>query len=549
VTTPTWSLAHRLAWRLGAVLVAAIGLAAFAVGWRAIVTARALDDTALQAQMRAVAAHLTTAPDGTPRLDLPASLAGAFHVGEGAGQPAGEGGNGFVIIDRQGVRLSSNPAEDALIVPYLPPGDGLFRVPPAPAQPEGMVGFVARAGPWRVAVTQSREQSEVLVRSLLSEFLSTGLMLLVAIGGAAVLIGVWTVSDGLRPLRRASAAAARVDPAQPGLRLPDANLPGEVAPLVAAVNQALARMEAALAAQRRFVGEAAHALRTPLAVLTARLDTLAGDTVSQEPLSEEALLLGAASQHTSLLGAMSQTTLSELSQPLGPLPVGTPSDRQAVAGLRRDVDRMARLIEQMLLMARLDGQPLDVTRPVVLRAVAVEAISALAPLALGRGLELALRATGTPGPITGNHAMLVIALTNLIENALAHAPAGSLIEVELAAPACLTVLDRGPGVPAAEREVIFERFHSGSTGAAHRAGAAPGAGLARGAGVARRAGGAGLGLAIVAGIASAHRGTAWVADREGGGAAFVLALGTSTVPRALPVPPRDAPQQPGHPRP
>ena len=90
-------------------------------------------------------------------------------------------------------------------------------------------------------------------------------------------------------------------------------MPGEVTPLVAAVNQALARLEAALGAQRRFVGDAAHTLRTPLAVLTARLDAL----------------------------------------PEGP----------ETAALRRDADRMTRLIEQMLQMARLDGTPLDVTQP------------------------------------------------------------------------------------------------------------------------------------------------------------------------------------------
>jgi len=457
VKPASWSLAPRLAWRLAAVLVAAIGLAAIAVGWRAIVTARALDDTALQIQVHAVAVHLATAPGGTPLLDLPPALETAFH--------GGAGDNVFIITTpRDQVRLSSDPAAAALIVPYMPQTDGLFRVPATPAQPEGMVGFVTRFGAWRVAVAQSREQSEVLVRSLLSEFFSTGLVLLSVIGGTAALIGIWTVRDGLRPLRRASVAASRVDPAQPGRRLPDADLPAEVAPLVIAVNQALARLEAALGAQRRFVGEAAHALRTPLAVLTARLDAL--------PESPDAGLL------------------------------------------RRDADRMTRLIEQMLRMARLDGQPLDVSKPVDLRAVAIEAISMLAPLALPQGIELALREIGTPAPLTGNHAALVIGLTNLIENAVAHAPRGSLVEVELAAAARIAVLDRGPGVPAAERKAIFERFHRGPVGHVKRDSQM------------RGATGAGLGLAIVAGVAAAHRGAAWVEGREGGGAAFVLKLGT-----------------------
>ncbi len=346
------------------------------------------------------------------------------------------------------------PRLAALIAPYVPEA-GLFRVPASPGLPQGMLGYVARAGRWRVAVAQSHEQSEALVSSLLSEFFSTGLALLATICAVSVAIAVLTVSQGLRPLRLASVAAARVDPAHPGRRLPDTGLPGEVAPLVAAVNQALARLEAALGAQRRFVGDAAHTLRTPLAVLTARLDSL--------------------------------------------------PDAPATAALRRDTDRMTRLIEQMLQMARLDGTPLDVSQPVDLHAVAVEAISGLAPLALRRGVELALNEPETLAPMRGNHAALVIALTNLIENAIAHAPSGSLVEVELAPPGRITVLDRGPGVAEAERTTIFERFGRGQA-----AGAA----------------GAGLGLAIVAGIAAAHRGSVRATGRDGGGAAFALDIGT-----------------------
>jgi two-component system OmpR family sensor kinase len=123
-------------------------------------------------------------------------------------------------------------------------------------------------------------------------------------------------------------------------------------------------------------------------------------------------------------------------------------------------------------------------------------------------VELALQEPEPTSPVPGNHAALVIALTNLIENALAVAPIGSAVEVELTGPARLCVLDRGPGVADVERESIFERFRRGQ---------------------AEGLGGAGLGLAIVAGIASAHRGTAFVTPRPGGGAVFVLQLGTTPV--------------------
>jgi signal transduction histidine kinase len=351
--------------------------------------------------------------------------------------------------------LSSDSRAAALLVRFLPVRDGLFQVPVSDGYPEGMVGFVTHSGPWRVAVGQSREQSEVLVSSLLTEFFSTGLVLLALIGAVSVVISVVTVRQGLRPLLHASTAAAAVDASRPGVRLPEDGLPGEVTPLVAAVNQALARLEAALGAQRRFVGDAAHTLRTPLAVLTARLDAL----------------------------------------PEGP----------ETAALRRDADRMTRLIEQMLQMARLDGTPLDVSQPVDLHAVAVEAISAMAPLALRHNVQLALSGHPITSAVTGTHAALVIALVNLLENALAHAPPQTLIELSLDPPAQLSVLDRGRGVPKEEHTRIFERFRRGRTEGSV---------------------GAGLGLAIVAGIAAAHHGSVRAIGRDGGGAAFVLELGT-----------------------
>ena len=214
MTQPAWWLARRLAWRLALVVVLAIGLAAVAVGWRAIVTARALDDATLQAQVAAVTSALATAPDGTPRLALPPELAAAFS--------ATGGSSVFIIADVAGrPLLSSEPAAAALIAPYLPAGGGLFRVPASPRHPEGMLGYAARADRWRVAVAQSREQSEALVGSLLAEFFSTGLVLLALIGTASVLIGVLTVRSWIAPTaarlgRRdtGGAGAARPAPAR-----------------------------------------------------------------------------------------------------------------------------------------------------------------------------------------------------------------------------------------------------------------------------------------------------------------------------------------------
>lgn len=148
-------------------------------------------------------------------------------------------------------------------------------------------------------------------------------------------------------------------------------------------------------------------------------------------------------------------------------------------------------------MARLEELSLDLFACVTLHRVAVEAISDLAPLVVGR--RVALMLTEPPGT-TGNHAAIVLALTNRLDDVLAYAPPGSTVEV--AAPATIRVLDHGPGVPEAGRSAIFERFHRGQ-------GAHPG--------------GSGLGLAIVAEIAAARSGPRRA--RAAAAAAFVPQLG------------------------
>ena len=448
----SWRLATRLGWRLAAVMTLGVLLAAGGVAWRTLATIRSLDDAALQSQARLVADQIATDAAGRPVLRLPEELAAAFAESDGESL--------YIVCDAAGrPLLASSPAAAAALQPFLPrpPAAGFFRAPPSASFPDGLLGVLIARGKWRVAVAQAHEQQEALVESLLREFLLSAVWLLVPIGAATVTIGVLTLRHGLRPLREASAAARRIGPAVPGVRLPAAGLPLELAPLVGAVNAALERLERALDAQRRFAGEAAHALRTPLAVLTARIDML---------------------------------------------PEGESAD-----ALRADADRLARLVAQMLAMSRLDGLPLEVSAPIDLRAIAAEAVAARAPLAVRRGVELELTGAESLPAVPGNAAALELAIGNLIDNAIAHSPRGATVQVLLTAPATVLVRDRGPGVPEAEREAVFDRFHS------------------------RRPGGAGLGLAIVAGVAAAHGGSAWVERRDGGGATVGLRLGVRDLRR------------------
>lgn len=180
------SLAHQLAWRLALVVIAAIALAAMAVGWRSVVAVRNLNDTALQDQARAIAAHVAAGPDGRPKLDLPRPLDDAFR--------SSHGDNIFLITTANGAMLfASDPNAQSGLSSVTPASPGLFRVAPSQRDPGGMVGYALTTDPWTVMVAQGREQSEVLVRGVLAELLSTGLGLLAGIGTIAILIGVWTV--------------------------------------------------------------------------------------------------------------------------------------------------------------------------------------------------------------------------------------------------------------------------------------------------------------------------------------------------------------------
>ncbi len=426
----SWSLSRRLAWRLTALMLCAMLLAAAAVARGTIATLRDLDDSALQRQARLVANHLPPQGEDGAALILPDEITQPFR--------ASDGDNLFIVYGTgQTLLATSDPAKAAQAAPYVPAPltGGIFRVPFVAGHRHGMIGFALRRGERWVLVLQGREQAAVLLQSLIASFLATSIWLLLPIGLATVVVSLLTLRTGLRPLLRVSAAAASVGPARPGVRLPTAGLPREVSPLVHAVNEALTRLEQTIETQRTFMAEAAHGLRTPLAVLTARLDAL-----GQTPEAD---------------------------------------------ALRHDADRMARLVGQLLRMARLDSLPLDVTQAVDLHAVAVEAIAALVPLGLRRDVELALLGYDGTLLVSGNHAALVLALTNLIENAIAYAPPGSAVEVVVTAPATISVLDSGPGIAVEHRDRLLRPFERG---------------------IAAADGGAGLGLAIASRIEAAHGG-------------------------------------------
>ncbi len=278
----------------------------------------------------------------------------------------------------------------------------------------------------------------------------------------------WLIALSLKPLARlADQVQARdVSTLQ---ALPMTGLPDEVAPLVVSLNALLARLAEALASQRAFVADAAHELRSPLTAL--RL---------------QAQLLGRAADE--------------------------PARTQANQALLAGVDRAARLVEQLLALARHEpGGGAQATgsamAPVDLGALLRQVLADAAPLVEARAMRVALQSGGDVRPVLGDADALAMLARNLIDNALRYTPAGGQVDVQLAgqgAAVMLRVDDSGPGIPPAERGRVFERFVRGS-GAA-------------------QASGSGLGLAIAQAIAQRHGARLQLATSPLGGLRVEISL-------------------------
>jgi two-component system OmpR family sensor kinase len=283
------------------------------------------------------------------------------------------------------------------------------------------------------------------------------LLLLLPVLGVAIL---WIVGRGLKPLKRIAAevdarSAAALDP------MTDAAVPDEVQPLVQALNSLLSRLQQALSAQRAFLADAAHELRTPLTAIQLQTQ-----------------LLGRA--HTEAERA------------------------EALLALEAGVERGSHLVQQLLTLAR--QEPTAAARafaPVELAELARSVIAARTALALERGIDLGL-ARAEPGLLSGDAEALQALLGNLIDNALRYTPSGGKVDVETyqeGGARLLAVSDTGPGIPAAERERVFDRFYR-----------VPG----------NRTPGTGLGLAIVKNIADIHGARVELGDAPGGGLRVVV---------------------------
>ncbi|HEY1564755.1 MAG TPA: HAMP domain-containing sensor histidine kinase, partial [Gaiellaceae bacterium] len=277
-------------------------------------------------------------------------------------------------------------------------------------------------------------------------------------------LALWIIRIGLRPLRRIEQTAAAITAGDLSRRVEHVDPQTEVGRVGGALNTMLDQIEASDRRLRRFIADASHELRTPLAAVRAYAELFGR---------------GAAARPEDLERSMS--------------------------GITREAERMSVLVDDLLLLARLDeGRPLERTA-VELGAVVREAVDAARVVEPGRPIELAVE----PATVTGDEARLRQVLDNLLANARAHTPDGTPVSVELRhgdGQATVTVADRGPGLTEEQAARVFERFYRADSSRT------------------RASGGAGLGLSIVTAVVEAHGGTVEVRPTPGGGATFAIAL-------------------------
>ncbi len=370
--------------------------------------------------------------NGPPRLELPRSLQEFY------GRP--DALNGYQLLSADGTVLQSG----GFSAPYLPlpiaPGGGQIVMQRETDESSGNSIMAATlylddgASPHWLRVVRNLEDEESLVAQLmlgaLDELYWPIALLLIAVVGVVVV----TVLSSLRSLRAISHQASTLSLHRLDERLHAKNLPRELVPLVQAVNTSLDRLEADYRVQREFTANAAHELRTPLATLRARLES----RFSAQELGDVAL----------------------------------------------EIEQLARLVEQLLCLARLDSQEQFQFAAFDAHAVALEVARELAPVALESEHFVTATTPDASVPAHGNATLTRLVFRNLIENAIQYTPAGTSITIS-ADSAAVIIADDGPGIAPDAAATLFERFRR----AANAAGPGAGLGLAIAKSIMERQGG------------------------------------------------------------
>lgn len=366
--------------------------------------------------------------------------------------------------------LAGPPGAEHWAARYIEPAaTGSLPQPSRPGAPSGILmdwtGRERIPGGYRISGVRSVQQDgqqrwlfmqfegdgiRPYVPVIANEIVQHVVLPLIPLSLLLLLFNVFAVRRVLVPLQRAEAEVDALNPDNGLLRLSEAPEPREVNTLVRAVNRALTRLDQTMAILRGFTANAAHELRTPLSIMQLSLDKLPPSAVRDE--------------------------------------------------LQADTQHMARLVGQMLDLAQADALAVEPEALVDLADIGRDIVAAMAPKAFAAQRDLRFEAIGDTR-VLGHAEAIYRIYRNLIDNALAHAPGDTPIEVTAGPGPQLSVRDHGPGIADADMPHIFERFWRADR---------------------RRSDGAGLGLGIVQRLAEAHGGAITACNAPGGGALFLV---------------------------
>jgi two-component system, OmpR family, sensor kinase len=457
---------------LGVIVLTAVGLAAA--------------DVATYTSLRSFLMDRTDASLQDAHFGIERALRGGHCPGEDGRPIPGAGPGDFIQVRSLDgdvlctTQVVTGFGESAPSPPALP---GKIDVPASDAGPDRARYFTVRAekggGRYRVRAAIEPDTNALLVfatslddvDATLRRLLVIELLVTAGVLAALAALGLWVVRIGLRPLDAIGTTAAAIAGGDLSRRVERAEPRTEVGRLGLSLNAMLGQIESAFDAQaaserrlRRFVADASHELRTPIAAVRAYAE-----------LFER----GADRRPADLARSM--------------------------AGIHRESERMSVLVDDLLLLARLDeGRPLE-REPVELDRIVSEAVETALTVEPGRPIEL----ESEPAPVLGDRERLRQIVDNLLGNVRAHTPEGAPVHVRVGSEngsAVLEVEDTGPGLDPEATEKVFERFYRADDSRS------------------RASGGVGLGLSIVAAVAEAHGGSVSARSEPGKGATFQVTL-------------------------
>ncbi|MEO8265989.1 MAG: HAMP domain-containing sensor histidine kinase [Ilumatobacteraceae bacterium] len=371
------------------------------------------------------------------------------------------------VIDQAGSVIASteNITGEPAISTARPAGTNALKltIPISPLDQRSMRVIVINAhtdaGTLTVYAGENLDNADRTTSAIVT-VLVVGLSMLVLIVAA---VTWWAVGRTLRPVRDIASTMADITTSDLHRRVEVSSARDEIGQLATTVNATLARLDISVAQQRRFVADASHELRGPLAALRADLEI-------------------------SLTHPERTTWQNVARDTLG------------------DVDRLQELTDDLLVLARIDNELQRPHRPVDLTAIVADALQRVRR----RDIQVSTLGLDTPAFIDGDDFQLRRMVRNLIHNAQEHTTSHVNVTLQTTTGTVrLTVADDGPGIPPADRQYIFERFVRLDTART------------------RDSGGAGLGLAIVHDVVTNHNGTISITDTHPHGATFTVNLPTA----------------------